>query len=122
MCLFAAGSHSVPVCEVIAVQETAEENQKSKKNVGKWHRVPRSPEESYQPPAFTGTVGQRCRSAVLMLICPHVMGAELRQGLFCPQMQIGKHLFTYCSFGHLPAEYIILRIAGAFVHGYLITG
>ncbi|XP_076152412.1 ceramide kinase [Alosa pseudoharengus] len=47
----AAGSHSVPVCEIVTVQETAEEGQK--KNVGKWHRVPRSPEESYQPPAFT---------------------------------------------------------------------
>ncbi|KAL2102260.1 hypothetical protein ACEWY4_001428 [Coilia grayii] len=56
----AAGSHSVPVCEIIAVQETAEKSQK-RKNVGKWHRVPRSPEESYQPPAFTVFYVERTR-------------------------------------------------------------
>lgn len=55
----AAGSHSVPVCEIIAVQETAEES--PTRIAGKWERVPRSPEKAYQPPAFTVFYVERTR-------------------------------------------------------------
>lgn len=64
-----AGSHSVPVSEIIAVQEAAEET--PKKNAGKWHRVPRSPEESYQPPAFTGMPEMPLTGGDANLCLPH---------------------------------------------------
>lgn len=46
------GSHCVPMCEIISVQEKDDES--PSENTGKWQKVPQSPVDSCQH-AFTGT-------------------------------------------------------------------
>ncbi|XP_030638566.1 ceramide kinase [Chanos chanos] len=54
----AAGSHCVPVCEIIAVQETTEACQSN--DAGRWQMVPQQPSESEQH-AFTVSYVERMR-------------------------------------------------------------
>ncbi|KAI5094134.1 ceramide kinase isoform X1 [Silurus meridionalis] len=54
--LKAAGSHYVPVCEIISVQETEEDCPNT--DVGKWQKVPHNPAESNQH-AFTVSYVER---------------------------------------------------------------
>ncbi|XP_055047456.2 ceramide kinase [Misgurnus anguillicaudatus] len=53
-----AGSHCVPVCEIIAVQENDDDS--PSKYSGKWQKVPQSPVDSQQH-AFTVTYVERTR-------------------------------------------------------------
>ncbi|KAL6459897.1 hypothetical protein MHYP_G00316560 [Metynnis hypsauchen] len=70
--LKAAGSHCVPVCEIIAVQETEEDCPST--DVGKWQKVPQNPAGSNQH-AFTvsyveRTLKHRWRCSEVTLHCP----------------------------------------------------
>ncbi|KAL7827876.1 hypothetical protein AOLI_G00310280 [Acnodon oligacanthus] len=70
--LKAAGSHCVPVCEIIAVQETEEDCPST--DVGKWQKVPQNPAESNQH-GFTvsyveRTLKHRWRCSEVTLHCP----------------------------------------------------
>jgi len=49
--LLFTGSHCVPVCEIITVQE--KEDDSPSKDTGKWQKVPQSPVDCQH--AFTGT-------------------------------------------------------------------